>query len=70
MPYEKGAPRKERPGGLPVVVERMKLGLLAIKFFGRNLDGSKVRQVELEKENGIFSSLPLELLDGLFRLLL
>lgn len=62
--------KKERTRGLPVVVERMELGLFSNEIFSGSLDGDNVRQVKFEEEDGIFSSLPLELFDGLFRLLL
>ena len=46
-----------------IVVEPMKLGLLADEFFSSSLDGDEVGQVKLEVENGLFSCLPLELID-------
>jgi len=46
----------------------MKLGLLANEFFSGSLDGDKVRQVDLDKENGVLSGLLLEFFDRLLRL--
>ena len=59
---------KESAWSLRIVVKRMKLGLLGNKFFGGSLDGSEVRQVELEKENGVLSRFLLELVDRPLRL--
>jgi len=55
--------RRERARGLRVIIERMKLRLLADKFFSGSLDGGEVRQVELEGKNGILSCGLFELLD-------
>jgi hypothetical protein len=61
---------KVRTRSLPVVVERMEFGLFSDEIFCGSLDGDNIRQVKFEKGDGIFSGLPLELFDGLFRLLL
>jgi hypothetical protein len=53
-----------------IVVEPMKLGLLADEFFSSSLEGDEVGQVELEEENGLLSCLLLELIDRLLRLFL
>lgn len=57
--------RRERARGLRVIIERVKLRLLADEFFSGSLDGSEVRQVELEGNNEIcrFSCGLFEVLD-------
>ena len=52
-------------GSLPVVIERMELGLLPDVLFCRGLDGDKICQVELEEEDTVLSCLLLELFDRL-----
>ena len=53
-----------------VVVQPVKLGLLADEFFSSRLDGEEVGQVELEEENGLVPRLLPQLIDRLFRLFL
>jgi len=61
--------RAERTArNIRIVVEPMKLGLLADEFFSSSLDGAEVGQVELEKENGLISRLRLEFVNRLLRL--
>ena len=57
-------------GNIRIVVEPMKLGLLADEFLSSSFDGGEVSQVELEEENGLISRLFLELINRLLRLFL
>ena len=68
--HERGAPQHGRKTSLPIVIERMELGLFADKVFRGSLDGGKVGQVKPEKKDGIFPCLSLELFDGRLGLLL
>jgi hypothetical protein len=55
---------------LPVVVQRMKLGLLSNEFFGSGLDRVEIRKVQLERENSFPPCAALKLIDrclGLIR---
>ena len=61
---------RKRVRNIRIVVEPMKLGFLANEFLSSSLDGDEVRQVELEKENGLISRLLLEFIDRLLRLFL
>ena len=71
MILERGTFRdRKRVRNIRIVVEPMKRGLLADEFFSSSLDGDEVRQVELEKENGLISCLLLEFVDCLLRLFL
>ena len=53
---------------LPIVVERMKLGLLLDKLFCGSFHGDEVRQVDFDKKDRFFSRLPFELFDRRLRL--
>ena len=62
--------RESVHGNIRIVVELMKLGLLADEFFSSSLDSDEVRQVEPEEENRLLSCLLLEPIDRLLRLFL
>ena len=48
---------------LPIVVQRMKLGLLLNEFFSSGLDRVEIRQVQREKENVFLPCAALKFID-------
>jgi hypothetical protein len=55
--------KREHSKTLLVIVQCMKLGLLSNEFFGSGLDRVKVRQVQLEKEDGFLLCDALKFID-------